>query len=158
MRASTPVGTGVHAMYSAGVSERKVNRDEWAKIVDGLLRRHTRGNKSALARDLKVDVRTISRWLNSEVDVSEDSVREVARVYSLAPMQLLVNVGYYRLGELLPSPTEGAGARDEEMELILTADVSDEMKKRMIALLVEQRERDKARRIEDIRWRLERGA
>lgn len=133
--------------------ERRVDRDAWARVVDQLVLTHNRGNKSAFARQAGVDVRTVTRWLAGTVDVSEESVRGVARAFSLKPRELLVELGVYQRDELLPEAT----AEDEEVALILTADVDDETKRKMIDRLMELRERDKQRRMDDIRWALERG-
>lgn len=127
----------------------------------------TRGKIAPFARLVGVDPRTVSRWVNREVDVSEESVREVARAVKRQPMDLLVEVGYYSRADL--GAGRVGGEDDPEMELILTANVDQDMKIRMIerleelrhrdrVRLEELRERDKQRRMEDIRYILERGA
>jgi len=142
------------------VGERRVNRDAWARVVSELVASETRGKIAPFARRVGVDPRTVSRWLRGEVDVSEESVREVARQTGRNPAQLLVDVGYYRLGEIsiAQSQSQHEHEHDEEMQIILSAPVDDQTKRLMIERLLALRERDKQRRIEDLRWHLDRRA
>src|SRR5687768_6627020 len=80
-RTGMSVGSGMHVGYSHDVSERRVDRDAWADLVGKLVTGRTRGNKSAFARTVGVTARTLDRWLAGEVNVSEASVRAVARAF-----------------------------------------------------------------------------
>lgn len=53
------------------------------------------GKKTELARRLSVSTKTVDRWLDGSVDVSEEKVRDVARAFSRDVGALLVKVGYY---------------------------------------------------------------
>lgn len=147
---SARLGSGSHARYPLGVGDRNINRDAWARLVDRLVTDEARGKKAAFARIVGVDPRTISRWINSEVDVSEESVREVARRLNRSPMDLLVKVGYYAITDLpaTPQPEE----RDPALEQILTAPVSDQMKMKMIERLRATREAQAVREVDEVRW------
>lgn len=111
LRASTPIGSGAHARYSLVVAEDgSINRDAWAQLVAELIQRETKGKKLPFARKIGVDPRTVDRWLHREVVVKEESVRGIARTLGLQAIDLLVQVGYYKMDELtpplLPDPRE----------------------------------------------------
>lgn len=65
-----------------------------------LIESETRGKKAAFSRLIGVNTRTLDRWLAREVDVSEESVRSVARATNRPAMDLLIKVGYYRQDEV----------------------------------------------------------
>jgi transcriptional regulator with XRE-family HTH domain len=105
------MGSGTHARYSLVVADDgSINRDAWAQLVADLIQRETKGKKLPFARKIGVDPRTVDRWLHQEVVVKEESVRAIARTLDLQAVDLLVQVGYYKLGELspptLPDPRE----------------------------------------------------
>ena len=114
----------------------------------------TGGNKSRFAVKIGTTYKTVNRWLSQEVEVSEESVRAAARALSLNPADLLVQVGYYQSDELLPTQPAPA-ERDEEMDLILAADLPQSMKRRMIDRLEELREQDRRRRQDMLRWMID---
>jgi hypothetical protein len=135
------------------VGERKINRDAWAQLVNALVETETRGKKATFARMVGVDPRTVSRWLASEVDVSEESVREVARRLNRPPMDLLVRVGYYSVGEVgATTPAPAPGEEDPALKKILDANVSDEMRERMLKRLDALRTAQREREAEDVQW------
>jgi hypothetical protein len=153
-RTGMSVGSGIHVGYSRDVSERRVDREAWADLVRKLVTGKARGNKSAFARTVGVTARTLDRWLAGEVNVSEASVRAVARAFDLDAMNLLVAVGYYEPDQV--TKRTPADADDEAMQLILTDPrLSDRQKKRMIQRLDELRARDRAREAEEVRWWIE---
>lgn len=161
IRRNGVLGSGVHARYPLGVAERKINRGAWARLVAALVESETRGKKATFARLVGVDPRTISRWLNSEVDVSEESVREVARGLHLSPIELLIRVGYYSPNELsiLPPPAPPAEV-DEVIDLILAAEgFTNEEKMNMILRIQDEREAQRAherqRELNQVRWWME---
>lgn len=166
LRAGAPVGSGVRALYPVDVSGRKVDREAWAKVVAELMAAETRGKITPFAKLVDVNPRTVSHWLDRDVNVSEESVRKVAAATKRAPMDLLVAVGYYSRAEVSP---ERPDADDPEMDLILALAVDEDMKMRMIERLLELRRRDndrleeikrqdQERRMADLRWIVERGA
>lgn len=153
MRPDQPLGSGTHARYPLCVGERKINRDAWAHLIDSLIASETRGKKATFARLVGVDPRTVSRWLASEVDVSEESVREVARQLNRKPMELLVKVGYYQADELgAGSPPPAPGEPDPVLKMILGADVSDELRQRMLERLAAVRAAQRERETEEVQW------
>lgn len=107
-------------------------------------------SKAELARRLKVDRGTIHRWeTGSNRPESPDMVAAFAQVLGLDVDEALAAAG---LRPGVPAPAEPTRERDEEVELILAAPVDDRMKQRMLERLFELRERDKQRRIEDIKF------
>lgn len=120
LRSSGPIGSGAHARYSLVVTEDgSVDRDAWAQLAAELIQRETRGKKVPFARLIGVDPRTVDRWLRREVEVKEESVRSVARKLNLQAVDLLVKVGYYRAGELIP-PTYPDPGEDPVIKQIMT--------------------------------------
>jgi hypothetical protein len=105
--------------YSAHVSELRVDRAAWAALVSDLVDRETRGKKAAFARLIDVSTRTLDRWLAQEVDVSEESVRSVARATGRPAMDLLIKVGYYRQDEVDSPTTPGGEPMDPDVLIIL---------------------------------------
>lgn len=112
----------------------------------------TRGKIAPFARKVGVDPRTVSRWLAAQVDVSEESVREVARKTETSPIQLLVEVGYYSHAETAPALQ--SEEYDEEVELILRAPVDQRTKELALEQLHIMRMRDRQRRMEDLDFML----
>jgi hypothetical protein len=135
------------------VAERRIDRDAWAGIVAELIARETRGRKATFARLVDVDPRTVTRWLCGDVDVSEGSVRDVARAVKRNPSELLVQVGYYRPDEVPtrePTPDED----DEAVRLIADSNLSPARKAAMLDQLLEMRKQDRSRRKDTIQWML----
>lgn len=100
------------------MSERKIDRAAWADLVSDLVDRETRGKKAAFSRLIGVSTRTLDRWLAQEVDVSEESVRSVARATNRPAMDLLIRVGYYRQDE---APGPSGEPLDPDVLIILRA-------------------------------------
>lgn len=106
--------------------------------------------KAELARRLSVDRGTIHRWeAGANRPESPDMVAAFAQVLGLDLDEALAAAG---LRPGTPAPAEPTRERDEELEMILAAPVDDRMKKRMIERLYELRERDKQRRIDEIKF------
>lgn len=122
-----------------------MDRAAWARVVRQAMAERTRGKITPFARLVEVNPRTVSRWIDEEVDVSEESVREVARKIDVSPITLLIEVGYYSHAE-----ASAGGELDEEEEMVLRADVDDETKRRALEQLHLMRLRDKRRRMEDL--------
>lgn len=108
--------------YSACVTEVGIDRAAWAALVADLIDRETRGKKAAFSRLIGVSTRTLDRWLAQEVDVSEESVRSVARATGHSAMDLLVRVGYYHQHEV---PTAASGEPLDPDVLIILRRLSD---------------------------------
>lgn len=120
------------------------------------LRTSTGMSRPELARRLSVDPTTVWRWETGRQKPESTAVPEaLAALFRLDLDEVLAAAG---LRPDPPAVVEPPEERDEEMELILTAKVNERMKMRMIERLLELRERDKQRRMEDIRYILERGA
>lgn len=137
----------LHVRYDAGVGERSVDRKAWAAVISQLVTEETGGNRSRFAALVGVTYKTVTRWLKGETDVSEESVRQVARAVHVPPAELLVRVGYYKPEELAQSqPVETED--DPAMRVIMEADVPPRVKQRMIERLRELRKRE----VEEVQW------
>ena len=124
-------------------------RGTWATFAKAA-RTGARLSQSELARRLGVDRTTIFRWESGRArPESADMVRAFADVLDIDLEEALAAAG---LRPGVEAPKEPTRERDEEMELILTADVDDRLKQIMIERLLELRERDKQRRIEDLKF------
>ena len=150
-RTSPPSRPDTHVRYSRGVASRQLDRTAWAAQVSELLRVEAGGNKTRLAEMVGVTSKTIDRWLKGQVDVSEQSVREVAKRLSRDQVRLLVTVGYYEDGDLrAPAPELPTPADDdpdaEAIELINKADIPHSLRLQLIAELKEESQQDAARR------------
>lgn len=150
--------------YDRFVATGEVNREEWAKIVQELLAEFTRGKKATLARMLGMDPKTIDNWLTCAVKVSEESIRTAASRTGHSAMEWLIRVGYYEVGEMPYQPT--SEEIDEEQRAVLESDLDDETKAEILQqleemraaderLIIEQRERDKQRRMRELTYRIE---
>lgn len=90
---------GARVRYGVLMTERReVDRTAWAAYVQRLVDQEARsgehGAVSRVARRVGVTPKTITRWLNSEVGVSLDSVGAVARATDTSTTQLLRDLGY----------------------------------------------------------------
>jgi hypothetical protein len=101
-----------------------------------------------------VNYKTVGRWLNSSVDVSEESVRAVARALSIAPMDLLTRVGYYSAADLqLPqAPTRAEIVADPAIQAIESSEVPPRVKAKMRQRLHELREAQRQREVDEVKW------
>ncbi len=133
---------GVHMRNTPGLG-----RGTWAAYV--LTARERAGlTKSELARRIQKDRATVGRWEDGKNRPDDaDLVARVAQVLGLDLDEALAAAGL-RPGVTPPAtPTMDL---DEEIELVRTDPKLDEdMKRRIIALILERRERDKAAAIEE---------
>lgn len=150
MRRQGALGSGTHARYAGWMGERKVNREAWARTVRELIASETGGKKAPFARLVGVDPRTVDRWLKGEVDVSEESVRDVASALRRSPMDLLLAAGYYDERDLAGRQL-AAATDDPAMQVILNADIPARAKQRMIERLRELRKRE----VDEVQWWVE---
>lgn len=123
--------------------ERQVSRSAWAGELNQILV-DSGDRKNVLARKAGVDARTVSRWLQGELNVSEASVRAVAEAYELNPLEVLVRVGYYRKDEVLTESfallaTMAEAKGDDVIKMIMSAPVSLDGKRRMLEYLAKTR-------------------
>lgn len=147
---------GVHATYPLVVasSERSIDRAAWADVIRELMTSHTRGKKEPFARRLGINSRSVSRWLDQEVDVSEESVRLVARTFDVTPVQLLVRVGYYQHGELRQPHLYGVDDPDADpaLKVIEDSEQPDHVKDRMRERLYELRRQRTEAEVDEVKW------
>lgn len=149
-----PAPSDTHVAYAVGMAERKIDREAWADIVATLINSKAKGKKAAFARLVGVDPRTVTRWIVRDVDVSVESVSDVARAVDRNPVEMLAQVGYYRPEEVnAPEPT--AEQEDEEIALIADSDLPAQKKSDMIERLLKMREEDRERRQQTIRWMID---
>lgn len=146
----------MHSRYDLLVATGEVDRAEWAKVVSELRAEHAKGKTVPFARLVDVNPRTVTHWLDKTVGVTEGSVRQVAETFNLNAMDLLIRVGFYSTAERYSAPPETEEpAVDDELSLILEADVDDVTKQLMIERLYELRKQDKQRRIAELRWSIQ---
>jgi hypothetical protein len=153
------------------VATGEVNRQAWVEVVRELLAEEaeshgkSHGSKTRFAAKAGVSVRTVDTWLRQLVDVKEASVRAVAEAYGRDLMELLIRVGFYAVEQMPYRPTDEE--IDEEQRQVLESDLDDDMKAEILQqleemraaderLIVEQRERDKQRRMRELEYRIDR--
>lgn len=122
-------------------------RAVWATYIKNL-RKATGLGRPELARRLGVDPSTVWRWeTERQKPESPDVPKVLAELFHIDLDEVLAAAG---LKPDTPVPAEPTRERDEEVELILSAPVSDRIKQRMLDRLEVLREQDKQRRINDI--------
>ena len=161
-RTSRLLRPDMRVRYAADVAEGSIDREAWAKVISQLIAEETGGNKSHFANLVGVTYKTVLRWTQQASDVSEDSVRQVARALHISPLVLLVRVGYYNIADLqaAAAATEDAGPaipagidrEDPALRVILEADVPPRVQQRMIQRLQQLREREAERQVDEVRW------
>jgi transcriptional regulator with XRE-family HTH domain len=97
-----------------------------------------------LARESGIHRATIFDWIRGGGEsVTIASVRAVARALGDDLENALRAVA---------SISPSSAPDDEELDLIMSAPVSDDMKRRMIAQLLDMREQDRQQRLQVLRW------
>lgn len=152
MRGPVPLRPDTRVHYAGDVAPRKIDRGEWARQVARLVDQETAGNKSRFGTRVGVTYKTVNRWLNSEVDVSEEKVREVARAFHIHPADLLVRVGYYAAADFTTPPPASTDDNDPARKRILATDLPPHMKRRMLERLENLRAAQREREAEDVQW------
>ncbi|MDR7278897.1 helix-turn-helix domain-containing protein [Catenuloplanes atrovinosus] len=128
------------------MSDGADGKTSWAEYIRNATKRPG-WSAARLAREAGVHRSTIFRWINGAGgSVAVDNVRRIAEALGDHP-----SVAIRAAGNML----EPEGERDEELELILSAPVDDDMKRRMIQRLDEMRQRDRERRLDDLRYLLD---
>lgn len=143
-KTSTDVPYGVHMRNTSGPG-----RDTWAAYIRAA-REHARLSKTELARRVGKDRATIGRWEDGK-NRPEDAnlVVSVADVLGLDRDEALAAAGLRPGVEAPATPTVEI---DEEIHLVQTDPNLDEaMKRRIIDLILERRERDRAAALEETR-------
>ena len=136
-----------HVIYPRGVSEPKVDREAWAEVVARLIDEEAAGNKSAFARLIGVaSVKTVDRWLARSVNVSEESVRQVARAVRMPVADLLILVGLLHPEDLTARP-DSTGEDDAAIRLIEQSDAPPSLKRELIEHLLAQRAEHERQRL-----------
>jgi transcriptional regulator with XRE-family HTH domain len=145
-----PMPYGVHMRNTPGPE-----RGTWATYIKAA-REHARLNKTQLAQRIGKDRATVGRWEDGK-NRPEDAnlVALVAEVLGLDQDEALAAAG---LRPGVEAPVEPTREPDEEVDLIMRATVDDATRRQMLERLAELRERDRLRRLEDIRWLIERRA
>lgn len=151
-RGSRPLRADMRVRYAQGVAARNVDRQAWANTIAQLIAQETKGNKTRFATLVGVSYKTVLRWLACESDVSEESVRQVARALGVTPVELLVRVGFYAADELTAAGPAAATTDDPALTVILDADLPNHIKQRMIQRLQQLRARDTERQVDEVRW------
>lgn len=125
------------------------NRGTWATFAKAA-RTGARMTQSELARRLNVERTTIWRWeTGKQKPENADVVAAFAVVLGIDTDEALAAAGL-RPGQ--PAPAEPTREVDEEIELVRTdPKLTEDMKRRVIALILERRERDKAAALEETR-------
>ena len=107
-------------------------------------------SKAELARRLQVDRGTVHRWeTGANRPENPDVVQAFAQLLGLDVEEALAAAG---LRPGVQAPAEPTREADEEIELVRTDPKLDaDMKRKIIALILERRERDKAAALEETR-------
>ena len=128
-----------------------IDRAAWAAVVSRLIAENG-GNKTAFAEAIGVDRKTVTRWTQGTVDVSEESVRQVARAVGVPVGELLTVIGLYEADELVEAgqrATTAISDEDAAIRLVRASDLSLTAKKQLIEMLQERRrEHERAREAE----------
>lgn len=144
--AETPIRMpyGVHMRNTSGPG-----RGTWATYVQAA-REHARLTKTELARRIGKDRATIGRWEDGKNRPEDaDLVARFADVLGLDREEALAAAG---LRPGIEPPAVPTVEVDEEVHLVRTDPNLDEpMKERIIALILERREQDRQRRMEETR-------
>lgn len=150
-RVIATLGRGVHVLYPADMPPRPaaIDKDAWAALLRELIQQETGGNKAQFAVNIRVDRRTVTRWLAGDVSVSEESVRTVARELGLPIGDLLVKLGYYTEADL---PSEPIAERlvvedDDAIKLIRESGAPPSLKRELIEHLLAQRAEHERQRL-----------
>jgi len=128
-------------------------RGTWAAYLQ-MARERAGLNKSELGRRIAKDRATVARW--EEGRFRPDDANLVARVADVLGLDLDEALAAAGMRPGVRPPAEPTQELDEEVDLILRSNVDPDMKRVMLQRLEELRVRDKERRMEDIRFLLER--
>lgn len=130
------------------------DRVAWATYA-AMARKAARMSQSGLAKRVGVDRVTVYRWETGvQRPTDPDVVAAFAAALGLDVDEALAAAG---LRPGTPAPAAPKPPDDPEVRLILTSGVSEARKKELLHRLEELRERDRQRRMDDLRWVLKQG-
>lgn len=157
LRTLTPLRRDTNVHYAGDVAVRRINREAWAAEIRRLIDEEAGGNRAKFSTLVGSSYKTVGRWLDQSVDVSEESVRAVARALHIAPMDLLVRVGYYQQSDLnvTAGPTPAEVAADPALQVIEESDAPPRVKARMRERLNELRRQRAAAEVDEVKWWLD---
>jgi transcriptional regulator with XRE-family HTH domain len=128
------------------------NRGGWGGYVKAA-REAALLSQSELARRLRTDRTTVWRWeAGRQTPENAGIVADVARELNLDVDEALAAAG---LRPGVEPPAQPTVERDEEVELILSANISDKKKTDLLGRLFQLREQDRQRRDQTIRWMID---
>ncbi len=110
-----------------------IDREAWASVIQDLMQEHGM-SQTALATAVGVAAKTVQRWQRQAVDVSEESVRQVARALGYRAMDLLIRVGYYRSEDAVAGPADNwtdEPVLERLRSLLVRTDVPQEVKEQL---------------------------
>lgn len=137
-----PATTPPHGAYIV----RMRNSDTWSAYVK-TLRERAGLSQAALGEAIGLNRSTVWRWETGKSRPDDiDVIARVAHAVRSTTQEAMAAAG-------LAAPTDRE-PDDPELQLILEADVSQEVRKMMIQRLEELRRRDRERRMDEIRWGL----
>lgn len=158
---SAPRQPDTRVAYPVPVSERKVDRDAWANLLQQLIDQESGGNKAAFARRVGIpSVRSLDRWLARSVNVSEESVRQIARELSLPVVDMLVLAGFYRPDEMSIADQRerehmSSGEDADAVRTIEESDAPPSLKRELLEHLRTQRVEHERQRLAEIQRMIE---
>lgn len=120
---------------------------DWATYI-GAVREGTLLSKAEFARRIGVDRGTINRWENGQTKPTDVAIlMRLARTFQLDLDDVFGAAGFRPEAEVeAPAPE-----RDEEAEEIMASNLPPSIKRELLQVLAEERERDKQRRLEQMR-------
>jgi transcriptional regulator with XRE-family HTH domain len=135
------------ATYRVHVSD--AGRSTWATWLTQMTSRQG-WSVARLARESGIHRSTIFRWIKGDGGLTLQSVESIARALDV-PMRTAVLAA----GNMVDGGSEEPEA-DEEIRLILAAPVDEPTRKLMLQRLADLRLRDQQRRLDDLRWMIDR--
>jgi transcriptional regulator with XRE-family HTH domain len=150
LKVAVPMGSGIHARYPLGVTaDGGINREAWARVVNDLRAAEAKGKTAPFARKIGVDPRTVDRWLRQQVAVKEENIRTVARALDRNPVELLVQVGYYRPNEIAPPAVPDPREDPIVSEILADPHLTEEQRAELVQIQLDRIEADLFRRREE---------
>lgn len=134
-------------IYRVRVRGNPAPRRTWASYITAV-REATLLSKAEFARRIDVDRGTINRWESGQTKPTDvDILVRLSSTFRLDFEDVLSAAGFRPEAAAEEAPPE----RDEEAEEILQSKLPDAIKRDLLQVLAEERERDKQRRLENMR-------
>lgn len=127
-----------------------LDREAWAAEIRSLLSAEAGGNLTAFARQVGVERKTVTRWLGLAVDVSEESVRQVARALGLPVGPLLVKVGLLDQADLSVQSSPSTREDVDAIKAIEASSAQPALKRKLFAHLKDARAQHEQQRFTEI--------